>query len=533
MESRIPTWWQWACAPLAVGGLGLVAQAVSGSLWPGLLVLGLATSIWVATKHRDALEGGGQILPRALEALGEGRIDPATPSHLLPLFEAVQAQLAGAAQVSEERSLQLSRLSGHVKSGLSDVERRVEDQEEAVEETASLFLNINNSIRGVNQEIHNLARSNEETAASLSQMGGAIEQVAHSALTLRETVESSTTSIHQLSASIQGVAQSSDEVQQVAEETAAATTEMDRAIHEVGEHVRGASDLTRQVSEHAQAGFHAVGSTIQGIDTIRQQTLAAKGALEALAGRVGEVGEIATFIGTISDETNLLSLNAAIIAAQAGEHGKAFAVVADQVKTLSHRTSASAKQIGDVIRAVQAESENAVTAMAAGIESVEDGVERSRVAGAALEVILTTADEANGQVAEISRATEEQAMNSKHVASAAQRVSEHVYHISRAVGEQSTAADGLLSNATAYLDMSRHIESAMDEQKTTARYIMDNSQAITDLISRIQENAASHEQASAKVTQRFERLLEGARESAGLIQNLSAGLHQPERDETP
>ena len=533
VESGISTWMRWAMAPMAVGGLTLAAQSASGSGWLGLLVLGLGTSVWVAYRHREMDLSGETSLPQALEALAEGRIAPTTPIHLLPLFETIQAQLSGAAQVAEERSQQLSTLTLRVEAGLAEVESKAEEQEGAVEETASLFLNINNSIRGVTQEIHNLANSNEETTTSLSELGSAIEQVAISALTLRETVESSTASIHQMSASIQRVAESGDEVQQVAEETAAATTQMDRAIHEVGEHVRGASELTQRVRAHAEEGSHAVGSTIQGIDNIRDQTLVAKHALEGLATRVGEVGEIATFIGTISDETNLLSLNAAIIAAQAGEHGKAFAVVADQVKTLSHRTSASAKQIGDVIRAVQAESENAVSAMGAGIESVEEGVERSRVAGTALEVILKAARESSGQVAEISRATEEQALNSKHVASAAQRVSEHVHQISRAMGEQSTAAEGLLSNATAYLDMSRHIETAMDEQKATARYIMDNSQAITDLIKRIQENTASHEQASGKVAERFEVLLESARESASLIQRLGAGLHQRGRDDTP
>jgi methyl-accepting chemotaxis protein len=122
--------------------------------------------------------------------------------------------------------------------------------------------------------------------------------------------------------------------------------------------------------------------------------------------------------------------------------------------------------------------------MATGIESVEEGVDRSRVAGTALEVILS-------------------------------------------------AAAGLLSNARQYLDISRHIETAMDEQKATARYIMDKSQFITDLIARIQENTASHEQASGKVAERFESLLEGAQEIANLIQALGGGLHQRDGDDTP
>jgi methyl-accepting chemotaxis protein len=339
-------------------------------------------------------------------------------------------------------------------------------------------------------------------------MSSAVEQVAQSAVGLQESVEASTASIHEMGSNIRRVAESSDEVQQVAQETAAATTEMDCAIQEVGGHVRGASDLTRRVSESANQGSEAVNATINDIAIIRDQTLKAKRALEGLAVRVNEIGQIATVIGGISDETNLLSLNAAIIAAQAGEHGKAFAVVADQVKTLSRRTNTSAKQIEEMIRTVQGESTNAVEAMGAGIRSVEEGVKRSRVAGEALEVIRTSASDANGQVSEISRASEEQARNSKHVASAAARVSENVEQISRAMGEQSTASEALLRSANTYLDMCRQMAQAMEEQRETGRYITANSQSVTEMIGSIQSKTALHAEASRQVDERFETLLQ-------------------------
>jgi methyl-accepting chemotaxis protein len=157
---------------------------------------------------------------------------------------------------------------------------------------------------------------------------------------------------------------------------------------------------------------------------------------------------------------------------------------------------------------VQGESTNAVEAMGAGIRSVEEGVQRSRVAGEALEVIRTSASEANGQVSEISRATEEQARNSKHVATAATRVSETVEQISRAMGEQSTASEALLRSANTYLDMCRQMAQAMEEQRATGRYITANSQAITEMIGSIQSKTALHAEASQLVGERFETLLE-------------------------
>jgi methyl-accepting chemotaxis protein len=328
---------------------------------------------------------------------------------------------------------------------------------------------------------------------------------------------------------ISHVARNSDEVQHVAEETASAVTEMDRAIQEVGEHVRGAAHLTERASQSSEEGSAAVIATIQGIEQIKAQTLDSKRALEGLARRIEEIGQIATVIGGISDETNMLSLNAAIIAAQAGEHGKAFAVVADQVKTLAQRTSASVKQIGEMIRSVQAGSGEAAKAMALAIQSVEDGASRSRVAGDALEAIRRAARQASGQVAEIARATGEQTQNSKHVASAAQRVSEHVMQISQAMAEQSRASQTLLQNADRSLDMCRQMAHAMEEQRSTGRYITSNSEAVTEMIRAIHTSTASHRSASAAVAERFEGLVQAARRSVERIPEVAravAGLAQ-------
>jgi methyl-accepting chemotaxis protein len=508
---------------ITAGALALVAQALSGNPWLAIAVhvAGSASALALYERFSRGERGQTEALRGALQTLARG--DVASPitsgrvggdGELAADLERVREAMALSMRQLGDLGTRVENLPERVAAALGEAERDADDQEAAVEETASLFANINTSIRGINVEVENLARSNEETAASIQEMGTAVEQVAQSAVNLQESVEGSTASIHQMGASIRRVAESSDEVQQVAQETAAATTEMDRAIQEVGEHVRGASDMTQRVSESADQGSEAVNATINGIAIIRDQTLKAKRALEGLAERIDEIGQIATVIGGISDETNLLSLNAAIIAAQAGEHGKAFAVVAGQVKTLAQRTSVSAKQIEEMIRTVQEGSANAVQAMGEGIESVESGVQRSRVAGESLEAIRTSASEANGQVAEISRATEEQARNSKHVASAANRVSENVDHISRAMSEQSTASEALLRSANTYLDMCRQMAQAMEEQRSTGRYITANSQAITDLIRSIQANTASHEEASRQVGSRFELLLDHAHKTA-------------------
>jgi methyl-accepting chemotaxis protein len=278
------------------------------------------------------------------------------------------------------------------------------------------------------------------------------------------------------------------------------------------------------VSTGAEEGSRAVSDTIEGIAEIRRQTLEAKAVLERLAGRISEIGEIVDVIGSINEETNLLSLNAAIIAAQAGEQGKAFAVVANHVKTLAQRTAGSTKEIEGLIGAVQQESANAVQAMGAGIAAVEAGVDRSRRAGGALDEIRERARQASVRVAEIARASQEQSRNSKHVAEAAQRTSQMVQQISEAMNGQSAASENLLHNAESSLDLCGQVQRSIEEQRETTRYITASISAITEMIKSIRANTESHGAASESVQEAVNRILEVARKSGTSAQELARQL---------
>ncbi len=522
-----------AAGAIATGALGLVFYHLTGS-WPiaaGALLLGGALTALLEGRTQDDRARQRAAIREALAAVASGnwtaRVDSRAAGEFAELAESLNGFLDHSQKCDEivdELAVRLIEIPAGIAGAMSELSNGVEDQEASVEETSSLLANINTSIRGINAEIMNLATSNEETASSIMQMGSSIEQVAMSANSLSETVESSTSAVHELNAQIRRVSESGSAVQEVAEETAASISKMDHAIREVGDHVRSASELTDQVTKSAEQGSQAVGATIDGIAQIRELTQDAKTALEGLADRIGAIGEIASVINGISDETNLLSLNAAIIAAQAGEHGKAFAVVAEQVKTLARRTTTSTKEIESLIESVQEQSEKAVSAMGAGIAAVEQGVERSRGAGQALDRIRDNARDASGRVAEISRAAEEQARNSRHVAESAQTTSAQVQQISAALTEQSQATERILSNATQSLEMCRQMTSAAEEQRSSSRYISGNIGAITALIASIQSKTASHEQASHGVAESVASMLGSARKSSERLPEIARSV---------
>jgi methyl-accepting chemotaxis protein len=512
----------------ALQAQGHGAAAIAGAVGAVALLAGFASARAVRVRTAGVAE-----ICQALERVAAGDTSsPLTASRAPELAPAVDAvnQVMRLLDRTRKRvrdlSSRLGQLPGDLGAALAAARTSAESQEAAVEETAALQANINHSISSINEEVENLAHSNEESASSILQLGSAVEQVARSAAALQQTVESSSTSLEQMGSSIRTVARSADSVQVVAEETAAAVTEMDRSLQEVGLHVRSASELTERVSERAEQGSRAVGSTIDGIAEIREATLAARSVLANLAEGIGEIGEIATVIGAITDETQLLSLNAAIIAAQAGEQGRAFAVVADQVKTLARRTNQSTGEIEALIRSVQEQSQRATEAMAAGIEAVEQGVERSRAAGDTLSTIQVAAREASGRVAEIARAADEQARNSKQVAEAARRTSEHVQEISSAMTQQSQASDQLLENSHSSVEMCRQMTAATEEQRASSRYITSNIEAITALIRSIQASTRAHERSSTAVAGTFAAILESARNSVEDLPRLAASIEE-------
>jgi len=524
--------------------LALLATGLSGA---GALVLFaltdsvLAAGSWVAVAILAALVGQRalwrgiagpvRITLEAVQKIAQGdfevRVTRDELGYLSNYSETLNALCRSQQRMSEGVSEVVGRLQEvpeRILEAIQEIESGRESTEEAVEETASLLVNINTSIRGINSEVESLSRATDEASSSILEMGGSIDEVARNAGSLHDSVDASTSSIHEISASIRQVAESADAVQSMAEESAAAMVQMDRAIQEVSQHVSEASGLTEEVSQGAQAGSQAVGATIDGIAEIREQTLQAKEVLERLAERIGEIGEIVDVIGGINDEANLLSLNAAIIAAQAGEQGKAFAVVANHVKTLAQRTTSSTQEIEGLIRAVQQESSNAVTAMARGIEAVEKGVDRSRNAGEELEKIRVSSGEASSRVAEIARATGEQTRNSKHVAEAAQRTSSMVQQISAAMSEQSKAGETMLKNAESALEMCRQVHRSTEEQKESGRFITASISSVTEMIRSIQQNTESHGAASEAVADAVTRILEIARKSGERIPEVVSAL---------
>ncbi len=525
-------------ALLAVGATPALVWLLGASPVLGVacaLAAGFGAAGLVAWRLASSLRSA-EVVGSALAAVSRGE----APALLLPRDVGPDASVEGFNQLCAayaEAQEQTQRLAGRLQAlpaslaqAFDELVHGGEEQEAAVEESASLLSHIDASIRRINGEVESLAGAAEAVSSAVLEMGSSIDEVTRSTGALSESVDASTASVHEMSASIRQVAESAESVQSMAEESAAAMAQMDQAIQEVRDHAQGSAALTLQVAEEGEAGTREVRATIEGIQEIRTLSGDARHVLERLAQRIAEIGEIVDVISGINEETNLLSLNAAIIAAQAGEQGKAFAVVANHVKTLAQRTAKSTKEIAALIHAVQQESGNALHAMHAGTRAVEEGVSRSQRAGEALGRIRSSAQEASVRVAEIARATEEQARNSRHVAEAAQTTSAMVQQISTAVSQQSRASENLLQNAERALDTCRRVHRSTEDQLDSSRFITTSVTSIRDRIHSIRENTRAHEKASQSMAAAVERILGVARKALERIPHVQAVLQQVQRE---
>ena len=162
--------------------------------------------------------------------------------------------------------------------------------------------------------------------------------------------------------------------------------------------------------------------------------------VESLGARSDQIGAIIGTIEDIADQTNLLALNAAIEAARAGEQGRGFAVVADEVRALAERTTRATREIGEMIKAIQNETKGAVAAMEQGVYQVESGTEEAGKSGAALQDILDHVNNVAMQVNQIATAAEEQSATTSEISSNMNNITEIVQLTSRGAQESTVAA---------------------------------------------------------------------------------------------
>jgi len=257
----------------------------------------------------------------------------------------------------------------------------------------------------------------------------------------------------ELDANARHTADGSHEVVNQAEMVAVASEQMSSTSTDIARNCHLAAESSGCASASAQSGAGIVRDTVEGMNRIADKVRSSASVVERLGTRSDQIGEIVATIEDIADQTNLLALNAAIEAARAGEQGRGFAVVADEVRALAERTTRATREIGTMIKSIQQETKLAVRAMEEGVDEVERGTSEAARSGQALEEILDQINQVTGQINQIATAAEEQTATTREITMNIQQISDTVQMSARGSQEISSASSQLSRLSVEMQDM--------------------------------------------------------------------------------
>ncbi|MEB2310270.1 MAG: methyl-accepting chemotaxis protein [Sorangiineae bacterium] len=491
---------------ILVGAAGIAAVVLAGS---GAAEVSFGSSLEDAArramdgKRVDAPAGAPPEIARAYSALEE-------------LSEA----LVGHREADERRGEAVREASRVMTESLRQLTDGVASQIDASEETARYIKEMTASLREIAQNIEMLASSAEESSSSILEMTATNDEVAENIVELAMSVRETVASIEEMAYSIKEVAKNVDALSLTAEETSSSMNQMDVSIDQVQSNANETARLSGEVAQDAERGAESILKTIGEIYRIKESSQEAVAVIANLGSRIDAIGQILNVIDEVAEQTNLLALNAAIIAAQAGEHGKGFAVVADEIKDLAERAGASTKEIADLIKTIQAESKNAISAVERGALNVDRGVEVSNEAERALKKILESSQKSTNMVRAIARATVEQAKGSKQVTDAIGRIAETVQQIAAATAQQARGSELIMKSGEKMRTIAQQVERSSQEQARGGRQITQAIESISNMVNQLNGSHRQHNRGSEGALQAASRIEEGSRRQDGALREL-------------
>lgn len=454
--------------------------------------------------------GGGDLSQSASVDLAAGRGDEI--GDVARAFEEMSAGLRATVERVIEAADRVDATASLVSQGAARFIEVSREQQAGAEEATT-------TLSGIEARVSDLAgsaghsavgidRAVEESGAAFRDLADSGESLEEGAALLWSQTEEISQAMESLVASAMQMAEDSDGLLPSVEATAQSVDQMAAVAGSVNEHAGETRRLSDRVVASADEARQVVRDAVAGMEATLETIGASESVIEGLHDRAGEIGKILTVIGDVTDETGLLALNASIVAAQAGERGKAFGVVAGQMKALAQRVSASTREIEAVVGAVQAESAAAVTSIAAGSARAGEGAALMGRAEVALARISDAARETGERMGESTRATAEQIEAAAAVTKQMEAVSLKTARIREAARAQADA-NATLQHATESLrGVARDVRMAVDKQTHGASRIGASVEAVKGAVAQVAEALEAQGAASRQVAAVIRRSVE-------------------------
>jgi len=395
--------------------------------------------------------------------------------HLRATFLALRRMVGEAKQAS----LAVDREVQAETAAAEQLRRQLAEQNQATASSSQAVAAVAGGIQSIQVSVEAVSGETQEVSSAILEMQASVEEISSNAGTLRKSVETSVSTTNEITAAAQQMSEAGARLQEAARESVAFFTQLDAALEETRRNAEGLRASSTKVTQDAEVGFSMVAAVEEEILRIRKAGEQNREAFERLRGSMERIGKIVDVIQEVTEQTNLLALNASIIAAGAGEHGRAFAVVATQVRELSGRTAGHAGEIRGVIRTLLESGRDMSEAIARTGEVVATSTDLSRRAGEALRTILESASSQEDMSRRIAAATEELAHGGQASNRSMHNISEMAEGIGGATGEQAKATRFLNAESERVRGVAEILKNAIEEQARGAGLISDAVNRIT------------------------------------------------------
>jgi methyl-accepting chemotaxis protein len=408
---------------------------------------------------------------------------------------------------------------------MRDIGERVKggarEEHERVRGTQAMVEAMRESVSRIGRGVGGLADYVRSTSSAVGEMAAALEEVRRQAAELEGRMEAASADAEKLSGAGRRAQAQLGTLDALAGGAQATLGSVSASLSELETFAVAGQLAAAQAAEMADHAGVVVGEAVSGIESLRSAVGDAKKRVTVLGRRSDDIDHILDFIGEVAGRTNLLSLNASIIATQAGEHGKAFAVVADQIRELAAQISSSTKSVGDIIRAVRDDVSGTARLIDRGDELAAEGVAHARKSLDALHEIRLATSKGHEATTAIRDAVQEHANSMRDVSTLVTSVGDNTDSLSdtiQMVGK-SVAAVGSVSRGVGAL--ADEVTRALAEQSGVGRRQLDGMEKMNAMLSDITRALEDHEGATRRVREALSHLGRTAEQHESAVVELS------------
>lgn len=427
----------------------------------------------------------------------------------------------------------INSLSGNVAAAMAQLNVTLKTVGEAARRQSKSIDEVIFAVRAANEaqartseNTDKLSRASSENVSSLLEMRAAAEEIASSTERLFKSAGDSYAMIAEVSQTTKAIASSAGEVSGAVESTSASVEEISASLNAVQENTRKSSELTSRVRMLlTDRGTLAVADAIEAMEKIVEEVDHSAKIISTLEERSKDIEKVLSVIREVTEKTNLLSLNAAILAAQAGEYGKGFSVVADEIRSLSDRTSASARDIAGIVRTIQAEIHEAVNSIGAGVKKVEEGKDLIMKSGEAMGETLEAAQKSSRMAMVVEKATQEQSEGLKQIRLSMENVRMMIEQVAKATDEERKGSSHMLDSISDVKEVAELVKKGTEEHAVGTNIISKNLELTQEMVTQINQSAQSQEKVNEGIEGAVEQMKQAGLSTVRDLEEVSVSFN--------